>query len=84
MDLSNYRACYFGKWYYGAAQGYFGSDAGFANTESVHKNVHVTGQALVEALRGDDLPRIQSLARELEAQSDTITERLEALMAMLP
>jgi methyl-accepting chemotaxis protein len=84
LDLSNYRACYFGKWYYGAAQGYFGSNAGFANTEGVHKNVHVTGQALVEALRAGDLPRIEKLATELEGLSDAITERIEALMALVP
>ncbi len=84
LDLSNYRACYFGKWYYGAAQNYFGSDAGFVQTESVHKQVHVTGQALVEALRAGNNERIRQLSTELEALSSTITDRLEALMALVP
>ncbi len=84
LDLSNYRACHFGKWYYGAAQSYFGSDAGFAQTEGVHKQVHVTGQALVEALRAGDVARIGQLSAELEKLSASITDRLEALMALVP
>ncbi|MHB9050884.1 MAG: CZB domain-containing protein, partial [Thiomonas delicata] len=84
LDLSDDRACYFGKWYYGPAQGYFGSNAGFSSTEGVHKKVHQTGQALVEALRRGDLPRTGQLASELEALSGAITERIEALMALVP
>ena len=84
MDLSNDRACYFGKWYFGPAQVYFGSNAGFISTEGVHKKVHTTGQALVEALRAGDLPRTRQLAGELEALSGSITERIEALMALVP
>lgn len=84
LDLSNDRACYFGKWYYGPAQSYFGSNAGFGAAEGAHKNVHTTGQALVEALRAGDLPRIEKLAAELELASNAITERVEALMALVP
>lgn len=84
LDLPDDRACYFGKWYYGPAQGYFGSNAGFSSTEGVHKKVHQTGQALVEALRCGDLPRTGQLASELEALSGAITERIEALMALVP
>ena len=84
LDLSDDRACYFGKWYYGPAQGYFGSNAGFSSTEGVHKKVHQTGQALVEALRRGDLSRTGQLASELEALSGAITERIEALMALVP
>ncbi|RPE70534.1 methyl-accepting chemotaxis protein [Tibeticola sediminis] len=80
MDVSNFRACYFGKWYYGPAQHYFGSHAGFTTTESVHQRVHRIGQSLVEALRAGDAGRITSLAAELEAASDAITEQLESLM----
>ena len=83
MDLSNYRACYFGQWYYGPAQGYFGSDAGFANTESIHKSVHFTGQDLVDALRKGDSSLIHELAARLEVLSDEMTERLDALMNLL-
>jgi methyl-accepting chemotaxis protein len=84
LDVSNYRSCFFGKWYYGPAQSYFGSDAGFTGAEAVHKNVHVTGQALVEALRAGDVARIKQLSSELEGLSDTITERVESLIQQLP
>ena len=84
LDLSDDRACYFGKWYYGPAQGYFGSNTGFSSTEGVHRQVHRTGQALVEALRSGDPARTGELARELEALSGDITERIEALMALVP
>ncbi len=84
FDLSNDRDCYFGKWYYGPAQSYFGSNAGFAAAEVVHKNLHTTGQALVDALRVGDLPRIEKRAAELELASNAITERVEALIALVP
>ncbi|MDE2255855.1 MAG: chemotaxis protein [Betaproteobacteria bacterium] len=83
MDLSDYRGCQFGTWYYGPAQGYFGSDAGFAATGGVHKSVHIAGQALVDALRSGEQSRIQAVGRELESLTDTITERVEALMALV-
>ncbi|MDE2305243.1 MAG: CZB domain-containing protein [Gammaproteobacteria bacterium] len=80
LDVSNFRACYFGKWYYGPARVCFGEHEGFEATENVHKDVHSTGQALVEALRRGDLAQITKLAGELEHSSNHITERLEALM----
>ncbi|WP_051848976.1 methyl-accepting chemotaxis protein [Thiomonas sp. FB-Cd] len=83
MDLPDERGCQFGKWYYGPAQGYFGSDAGFAATGSVHKSVHIAGQALLDALRSGDQSRIHAVARELAGLTDTISERVEALMALV-
>lgn len=84
MDVSNFHGCFFGKWYFGAGASYFGSDAGFVAVDSVHQDVHRTGQALVEAIRADDAPRITELAARLEGLSDTITQRLEALMRQIP
>ncbi len=84
MDVSNFHGCFFGKWYFGAGAGYFGSDAGFVGVDSVHQDVHRTGQALVEAIRTDNTARTTELATRLEALSDTITDRLEALMRQIP
>jgi len=84
MDVSNFHGCFFGKWYFGAGAGYFGSDAGFVGVDSVHQDVHRTGQALVEAIRTDNTARTTELAVRLEALSDTITDRLEALMRQIP
>ncbi len=84
VELADYHACHFGKWYYGPAQTYFGGNAGFAATEDVHKRVHVTGQALVDALRAGDTARSRTLATELEALIGEITQQLEALMRLIP
>ena len=84
MDVSNFHGCFFGKWYFGAGAAYFGSDAGFAGVDSVHQDVHRTGQALVEAIRTDNTARTTELAARLEGLSDTITGRLEALMRQIP
>ncbi|CUA96628.1 Methyl-accepting chemotaxis protein [Thiomonas bhubaneswarensis] len=84
MDVSNFHGCFFGKWYFGAGAAYFGSDAGFADVNSVHQDVHRTGQALVEAIRTDNTARTTELAARLEDLSNTITERLEALMRQIP
>ncbi len=83
MDVSNFHGCYFGKWYFGAGAAYFGSNAGFAAIDPVHQDVHTTGQALVEALRDGDGARIDELAARLEALSERITERVEALMQQI-
>jgi len=84
MDVSNFHGCFFGKWYFGAGAAYFGSDAGFVGVDSVHQDVHRTGQALVEAIRTDNTARTTELAARLEGLSDTITARLEALMRQIP
>ena len=84
MDVSNFHGCFFGKWYFGAGAAYFGSDAGFAGVDSVHQDVHRTGQALVDAIRAEDAQRTTELAARLEQLSDTITQRLEALMRQIP
>jgi methyl-accepting chemotaxis protein len=84
MDVSNFRGCFFGKWYFGAGAAYFGSDAGFAAVDPVHQDVHRTGQALVEAIRAGDAARISELAARLEQLSNTITQKLEALMRQIP
>jgi methyl-accepting chemotaxis protein len=46
--------------------------------------VHRTGQALLEAIRGGDAAHIAELAARLEALSDTITDRIEALLPLVP
>ncbi|OIQ67353.1 Lon protease [mine drainage metagenome] len=84
MDVSNFHGCFFGKWYFGAGAQHFGSDAGFAGVDSVHQDVHRTGQSLVEAIRAGDAARTAELASRLEGLSDTITDRLEALMRQIP
>jgi len=84
MDVSNFHTCFFGKWYFGAGAATFGSDAGFAAIDPVHRQVHSTGAALVEALRTENLPRATELAQQLEALSDAITQRIEALMRQIP
>ena len=84
MDVSNFHGCFFGKWYFGAGASYFGSDAGFAGVDSVHQDVHRTGQALVDAIRTDKTEQVTELAARLEGLSDTITQQLEALMRQIP
>jgi methyl-accepting chemotaxis protein len=84
LDVANFRSCAFGKWYFGPGADYFGSDAGFAGVDPVHRDVHRTGQALLEAIRGGDAAHIAELATRLEALSDTITDRIEALLPLVP
>lgn len=84
LDVANFRSCAFGKWYFGPGADYFGSDAGFAGVDPVHRDVHRTGQALLEALRGGDAAHVAELAARLEALSDTITDRIEALLPLVP
>ena len=84
VDVANFRSCAFGKWYFGPGAAYFGSDAGFAGVDPVHQDVHRTGQSLVDALHAGDTARAAELATRLEALSDTITDRIEALMPLVP
>ena len=84
LDVADFRGCFFGKWYFGPGSRYFGSDAGFAGIGPVHQDVHRTGQALVDAIRAGDAARTAELAARLEGLSAAITDRIGALMPLVP
>jgi len=84
MDVSDFHACFFGKWYFGAGARDFGGNADFAAIDPVHQQVHRTGHALVQAIASGDATRTAELAQTLQQLSDTITQRIEALMRQIP
>jgi len=84
MDVSDFHACFFGKWYFGAGARDFGTNADFAAIDPVHQQVHRTGHALVQAIAAGDDTRTAELAQTLQQLSDTITQRIEALMRQIP
>jgi len=78
-ELTDHRACSFGRWYYGSGDEVCGSHPVFREIEAPHKEIHSHAKSAVEAFIGGDKQKSLELIEKVDSISKTIVEHLDAL-----
>ena len=75
----NQHTCRFGRWYYGPASRRYAELESYINIESVHANIHMLGNELIDLKNAGDHALLAQRSQELQAASKNLTEHIQII-----
>jgi len=83
-DVSSYRDCRLGKWYFSdAAKKRFSNNNSYRELDKYHELVHINAKNAVEAFNGGNIPKAEQHLKEIELASSKVLYYLNDIIESL-